>query len=99
MRLSVLLSLLWFVPAIVCATERDTLTEKPVYYENAANGATRFFYDDRYFLADKYCSFKAIERVGYYDFRQQTFVGEFTDFDNRGRVLLRGNYRNGKQEG
>ena len=60
---------------------------------------TRFFYDDHYFLADKDCPFKTIERVARYDFRQRMFVGAFIDFNNEGRVVLRGSYRNGKKEG
>ncbi|MGK6352606.1 toxin-antitoxin system YwqK family antitoxin [Parapedobacter sp. DT-150] len=76
----------------------DTV-QAPVYYEEAPDGRTRFFYDDHYFLADKYCPFKAIERVGQYDFQQQVFVGEFTDFNLQGRAILRGSYRHGKKEG
>ncbi len=77
----------------------DTAVYGPTYYESLPNGMTRFFYDDNYYLADKYCQFKAIERVGNYHFQQQTFVGPFTDFNNHGKVILRGNYHDGKKDG
>ncbi|WP_257669362.1 toxin-antitoxin system YwqK family antitoxin [Parapedobacter tibetensis] len=95
-----LLIAIWLVAAsTVFADGLDTVIYEPVYYEAAPNGMTRFFYDDNYYLADKNCQFKAIERVGRYDFQLQTFVGEFTDFNNQGTTILRGNYRDGRKEG
>lgn len=94
-----LIYLLLVATPIVFANGLDTVPDKPVYYERTAKGLTRFFYDDRYFLADKDCQFKAIERVGQYDFQQQVFTGEFTDFNYLGRAILKGNYRNGRKEG
>lgn len=78
---------------------QDTAAHAPVFYESALRGQTRFFYDDHYFLADKTCPFKAIERVGTYDFRERMFTGPVIDFNLAGRVILRGNYRNGEKEG
>src|SRR5690606_23695150 len=76
----------------------DTI-DTPTYYESALGGTVRFFYDDRYYLTDKRCPFKSIERVGKFDFRQQQFAGEFVDFDNQGRAILRGRYADGKKAG
>ncbi|WP_379026221.1 toxin-antitoxin system YwqK family antitoxin [Parapedobacter deserti] len=98
MRFKLLIYLL-VVPFVASAMRLDTVPGKPVYYESATNGLTRFYYDDYYFLADKNCQFKAIERVGRYDFQLQTFVGEFTDFNRHGRAILTGSYRNGDRHG
>lgn len=94
-----LLHLLFGVSIAAAGIGAIDTTARPVYYEAAPNGAVRFFYDDRYYLADKYCTFKAIERVGEYDFTHQVFAGTFVDFDNRGQAILRGQYRQGKKEG
>ena len=99
MKLRLLISIMLAATSAVFADLADTVIHEPVYYEPVAQGMTRFFYDDNYYLADKYCQFKAIERVGNYDFQQRTFVGAFTDFNNQGRVILRGNYRDGKKDG
>ncbi|MFB2121133.1 hypothetical protein [Parapedobacter sp. 2B3] len=77
----------------------DTTTNAPVFYERGPEDIIRFFYDDHYFLVDKHCEFKAIERVGRYDFQLQVFNGEFTDFDNQGRVALEGAYSDGRKHG
>lgn len=100
MKLTALCVVSWLITlATAVAQQADTVQVRAVYQEKAPNGMTRFFYDDRYFLADKFCQFKAIERIAYYDIRQHTFVGAFTDFNNRGKTILRGNYQNGKKEG
>ena len=74
-------------------------TIAPTTYERETDGTTRFFYDDHYYLVDKYCEFKAIERVGGYDFSRQVFTGEFADFDNLGRKILEGSYIDGERQG
>jgi len=99
MRVSLLIYLLLIPASMVLAHGLDTVPKPPVYYESAPNGQTRFFYDDHYFLADKNCQFKAVERVANYDFPQRMFIGTFIDFNNEGRVVLRGSYLNGKKEG
>ncbi len=94
--------MLWlalFLPMYVGANGLDTTAGQPIYYENAPGGQIRFFYDDHYFLADKHCQFKAIERIANYDFQRRIFVGGFTDFNNQGRAILRGNYQNGRKDG
>ena len=99
MRFS-LLACLWLIDlSFAMANELDSLSTLPVYYEDAPDSQTRFFYDDHYFLADKYCQFKAIERVARYDFTKREFIGAFADFNNAGRLILRGNYQDGKKEG
>lgn len=98
LRLRLFCYLLAISPATL-ANGLDSIQKNPLYYENAPNGQTRFFYDDRYFLADKGCQFKAIERVANYDFQQRMFIGPFIDFNNRGRAILRGSYQYGKKDG
>ncbi|WP_257658687.1 toxin-antitoxin system YwqK family antitoxin [Parapedobacter lycopersici] len=98
MRTYLLLYLLVTTAITAMAAGADT-TGRPVYYEPAPEGMLRFFYDDRYYLADKACSFRAIERIAKFDFNKQVFVGEFVDFNLSGRAILRGNYENGKKEG
>lgn len=97
MRTPLLLYLL-ICTSTAAAQSIDTASQ-PVYYEAAPEGAIRFYYDDRYYLADKSCPFKAIERVGQYDAANQVFAGEFVDFDNRGRAVLRGQYQRGEKDG
>lgn len=99
MKLSLLISAVMFATSVVANGVDTTITDVPTYYEVVSNGMTRFFYDDNYYLTDKYCQFKTTERVGNYDFSKQAFIGEFTDFDNQGRARLRGNYLDGKKNG
>ena len=99
MKLPLLIGLLLIAPSLALADGLDTTIHKSVYYERVSDEITRFFYDDHYYLADKHCPFKTIERVGQYDFQQQLFIGEFTDFDNRGRAILKGSYRAGRKDG
>ena len=77
----------------------DTASNIPVFYERGAGDTIRLFYDDHYYLVDRHCEFKAIERVGGYDFQRQVFMGEFADFDNYGRKILEGRYVDGKKQG
>ena len=99
MRLGLLIGLLCIAPAIALSNSIDTVIHKSIYHEKVSDDISRFFYDDQYYLVDKYCQFKTIERVGRYDFQQQLFIGEFTDFDNRGRAILKGSYNAGRKEG
>lgn len=86
-------------PSVALGNPVDTAENNPVFYERESGATVRFFYDDHYYLVDKNCEFKAIERVGPYDFQQQVFIGEFADFDNDGRLILEGNYIDGKKHG
>lgn len=99
MKLRLLISLLLIIPSLALANDLDTMVQKAVFYEKVSDDITRFFYDDHYYLVDKHCQFKTIERVGQYNFQQQQFIGEFTDFDSRGRAILKGNFRDGRKEG
>lgn len=73
--------------------------EEPVYFESADNGMMRFFFDEHYFLVDKDCEFRSIERIGRYDVAKRNFEGQFSDYDSDGALLLEGHYQNGKKEG
>lgn len=91
---SLLLSLLFSLSLAAQAP-----TAKPVYFEKAAEGFVRFYFDKNYFLVDKDCPFKSIERVSKINVATNTFEGEFKDFDYNGRVLLTGNYTAGAKDG
>ncbi|MBD1430830.1 hypothetical protein H8B04_14905 [Sphingobacterium sp. DN04309] len=69
------------------------------FREPATKGYMRFFYDDNYYLVDKDCEFKAIERVAQYDTINFKFNGEFKDFLSNGRLILHGAYKNGIKHG
>lgn len=75
------------------------LPDEPVFFENLQDGKTRFYYDDRYYLADKDCPYQAIVRIGNYDFTQQHLEGPVEDYDRYGRLMLTGNYTEGKKDG
>ena len=74
-------------------------TNNAVYFEKAPNDLVRFFYNSDYFLVDKNCEFKFLERVGGFNIASNKFNGEFKDFDLNGRLMLSGNYIEGKKEG
>src|SRR3546814_822107 len=86
-------------PSVVLGGTADTTVNGPTFYERGSDETVRFFYDDHYYLVDKDCEFKAIERVGRYDFQQQVFIGEIADFDNQGRLILEGSYVDGRKQG
>jgi len=72
---------------------------KPVYFESAGEGMLRFYFDDNYFLVDKYCEFKRIERLASFDVSTSQLIGSFTDFDNNGNLILEGTYVKGEKSG
>lgn len=72
---------------------------KEVYFESAPQGMVRFYYDKHYYLVDKHCPFKSIERVSQFIVAKNAFHGEFKDFDPAGRVVLTGVYNEGVKEG
>lgn len=80
------------------AQEVDSIPE-PVFYERGEDGYFHFFYDENYFLSDRDCSFRKIERVAQYNTTARVFDGEFVDYDVYGRVLLEGFYEKGSKEG
>ncbi|WDF68875.1 hypothetical protein PQ465_00515 [Sphingobacterium oryzagri] len=75
------------------STSRDTLFEK------ASEGLVRFYYDDHYYLVDKDCDFKSIERLSQFIVAKNAFHGEFKDFDRNGTLILTGYYNQGVKEG
>lgn len=99
------IQVIWFllitcqVAKVVAQEKLEEQEEKPVYFEQVDSGLTQFYFDEHYFLVDKFCQFKAIERVGKYDLELKSFDGAFTDYNNDGEAILTGNYANGKKEG
>lgn len=75
------------------STNRDTLFEK------TTEGLVRFYYDDHYYLVDKDCGFKSIERLSQFIVAKNVFHGEFKDFDQQGTMILTGYYNQGVKEG
>src|SRR5690554_3978617 len=99
MKIWLVVGFIVMLPAMAICHKADTAANTPVFYGRISGETVRFFYDDHYYLVDKECEFKAIERVGRYDFQQQVFIGGFADFDNHGRLILEGNYVDGRKEG
>lgn len=85
--------------ALWSAAQQGPDSTEPIYYEHTQDGRSRFYYDERYFLVDRNCTYKAIERDGAYDFTNQTFVGIVRDYDLEGRLVLEGHYRDGHRDG
>lgn len=81
--------------SVLFAQAADSL----LFYEPVEGGNYRFYFDDRYFLADRDCQFVAIERDGGYHPETKTMHGAFVDYDLDGRVVLTGHYVDGKKEG
>lgn len=73
--------------------------EKAIYYEKLDSNMFRFYFDKNYYLAEKSCEFKSIERVATLNPKTQKFDGAFKDFNNNGRLILEGTYINGSKEG
>lgn len=71
----------------------------PVYFEPAIGDMIRFYFDENYFMVDKDCEFKHIERVSKFDKTTNRFKGVFKDFDRNGRLILTGQYLQDKKEG
>lgn len=77
------------------AQEADSL----LFYEPTDDGNYRFYFDDRYYLADRDCGFVAIERDAGFNRATKTLDGTFVDYHLSGLPLLQGKYANGKKEG
>lgn len=73
--------------------------DKAIYYEKLDSNMFRFYFDKNYYLADKSCEFKSIERIVTLNPKTQKFDGAFKDFNNNGRLILEGTYINGSKEG
>lgn len=80
--------------------QQQTIPKAPaVFYESLGDGWMRFYFDERYYLTDINCHFLSIERDAQYDLVNNQFHGEFKDFDSSGRLILKGNYKEGLKEG
>ncbi|WKK58496.1 toxin-antitoxin system YwqK family antitoxin [Sphingobacterium sp. BN32] len=90
-----LLALLFTIQGIL-ATAQEA---KSVYFERTADSLIRFYYDMNYYLVDKNCEFKAIERVADFDVRTSKFVGKLVDYYPNGHRMLEGSYVDGRKEG
>lgn len=94
-----LVAFLLFLSSVVIGSAPDTTAGDAIFYERGPDDIVRFFYDDYYYLVDRDCEFRAIERVGAYDFQRQVFTGSFADFDNLDRLVLEGAYVDGVKHG
>lgn len=72
--------------------------EGPTYIEPAGGGKFRFHFNEQYFLVDKTCEFLSRVRIASLNAEKQ-YLGDFTDYDPEGRILLTGTYTNGKRNG
>lgn len=71
-----------------------------VFFESMNDTLMRFSFDENYYLVDKNCEFKAIERVAGFDKETRQFHGEFKDFHvGSAQTILTGAYTNGKKTG
>ena len=76
-----------------------TQESKSIFFEKGPDNKLRFYYDYDYYLVDKNCEFKLIERVADFDISTNKFNGVFKDFDINGRTILAGEYKNGEKDG
>lgn len=84
---------------ISLAQETNNAAERDTLFEKATMGLVRFYFDDHYFLVDKDCEFKAIERLSAFLVRENAFDGPFKDFNRSGTLILTGNYNKGVKDG
>ena len=93
-----LLFLLLMVSCWTRAQQADS-TAKVTLLEKAPMGLVRFYFDDFYYLVDKDCAFKSIERVSQFLVDKNVFHGDFRDFDRNGTVVLTGHHQEGIKHG
>ncbi len=98
-RICVAVLLLAHIAGLPKAFAQQTRPTDPVFFETASQGMTRFYFDDRYFLADRDCEFRAVERIGTFDHSNHVFVGAFRDYNNYGQLILEGAYQDGLKHG
>ncbi|MBL1410539.1 toxin-antitoxin system YwqK family antitoxin [Sphingobacterium faecale] len=96
MKKATYLIILLFVTLSYQSKAQDFKTR---YFDEAPNNLKRFYFDQNYFLVDKDCEFKYLERVTSFDKNTNKFEGVFKDFDPNGRLTLTGQYQDGKKEG
>lgn len=79
--------------------QQDQANDSLIYYERMDQGRYRFFFDDRYYLAEKSCGFMTTIREAGFDPADQVFDGPFTDYNLAGRKILTGSYEKGAKTG
>ncbi|WP_165384753.1 toxin-antitoxin system YwqK family antitoxin [Sphingobacterium corticibacterium] len=89
---------LLFAALFVSGQQTDS-TGKATLFEKAPMGLVRFYFDDYYYLVDKDCAFKSIERVSQFLVDKNVFHADFRDFDRNGTVILTGYHNKGVKEG
>lgn len=87
-----------FLFAGTALAQQDS-TKSKVFFEPAPEGLVRFYFDNYYYLVDKNCQFKSIERVSQFIVAKNVFHGEFKDFALNGKIVLTGFYNEGVKEG
>ncbi|MGG5902244.1 toxin-antitoxin system YwqK family antitoxin [Sphingobacterium daejeonense] len=90
------IGLIGFIIMFLCVYSQE---QKQVYFESAGDKLVRFYFDENYYLVDKHCEFKSIERLAAFDGSTNKYIGSFTDFDLTGHPILEGNYANGERSG
>ena len=98
MNIKEILFCLFFLFGGLTFAQQDSLV-KPIYFEKAPQNLVRFYYDANYYLVDKNCEFKAIERLSEFVVSKNVFNGPFKDFAANGKVILTGNHVLGVKEG
>lgn len=88
-----------FIWLVLLLFSSNAMAQTTRYAEPAANGYIRLFFDHKYYLVDKNCQYKSIERVAQFDDAKLQFDGPFKDFNSWGKLILEGHYLNGKKEG
>lgn len=71
----------------------------PIFYEPLPDGQHVFYFDEYYYLSDKFCTFTVIERIGRFDPATDHFDGKFEDYTIDGRRILTGFYDKGRKSG
>ena len=94
--MKILSSILFFIVIFLDSFAQD---RNPVFFEKSGENLVRFYFDSNYYLVDRDCEFKSIERVASFDPASSKYVGSFTDFDLDGRPILEGSYVDGKKSG
>ncbi|PRD51886.1 toxin-antitoxin system YwqK family antitoxin [Sphingobacterium gobiense] len=92
------LLLLLFTTLFARGQQPDTAATVTLF-EKIPTGLVRFYFDDYYYLVDKDCVFKSIERVSQFIVEKNVFHADFRDFDQNGTVVLRGYHNQGIKEG
>ncbi|WP_166332793.1 toxin-antitoxin system YwqK family antitoxin [Sphingobacterium chungjuense] len=95
--LTLFLYCLSFLLMLSTATAQDSINN--VFFERINADEVHFFYDQNYFLVDKNCEFKSIERHAGFDRSTNKFDGKFADYTVDGTLLLTGSYTQGAKNG